>query len=1284
MSTGWRRIPVLLALLIALPLALLLAAVLLQLSIDLSAWRDVAAQRASAALGRPVLLQGRFELQLGREFGLHIAALRVQNPAGFAPGDMLTLNEAHARVDLLQALRGHWRLTNVKARDVELRLQRRADGGNNWTLPARARDARDPAAAIGIDSLRLQRLSIEYADLGKASQQRWQLDELSGSAAADQPLHLALRGHADLQTPYRAGLGGGSLQQLLDGGAPWPFKLDVSMAGAGLRAEGSLDSRQATAQFELDATAEQPDELARRFGLALPVTAPLSMRAKVSLGRDAVNLSALQARLGPTEFAGQLSLSLAPGRPRLSGALSTAEFAWPLAEGSAGAAPLQLRALLPPGLALDLELGLGAWVGLPVSVTNAKFTLHSDGQRARLPVTATVAGQPLTGRLDLDLIAAERPRLAVELTASDVALGPLAQQLGLSGGTQGQLGRLELRAGGSGETLQALLPELELSLALTAARLSQPRGAGLAPLAITLDSLTLAARRGGRLQGQASASLLGERARLSLLGGTLAEALREQAMPLKLAAELAPSKLKLQLDGRLARSVAQQDMAINFAAQAPKSGALARWLGLAPASKLALDLSGQLLIGADAVALRQTHFKLGRSELGLDAQISRLDNGPAARAVVSSTLLDLNELATLRPAPDPTAARGAALDAPLLASSARWPDADLALDLQRVLLGGSELLESSLSASIREGRLLPSSLRTRVAGQALTGLIELDPRAEQTTARLELASGRIDAGALLRGLGAADDIDGHVEALRVKLSGRGNSLREFAAQALLQAELNGGALTLLGSAQRPVAEIELKQAVINAAADQAVTLELDGSLNQAPVTLALKTGTLAEFMGLARRGEQLPFWLQAQLADSRLLLEGQLALPLGSTGELTFEFGGDRLDSLSELAGVGLPAWGPWRLRGPIRMTPTGYAMEGLRLRVGESQLGGTGTLDLSGARPRLDVRISGRTVQLDDFPLPRKPAIANAETAPAGTRAQGLRTQASRWAGETERLLSARFLRRLDASVEVVAREVFSGKDRLADGALHLELKDGRLRMDPALLNLPGGAMRLTASFDPTGNELEFAMTAAIERFDYGIIARRLGRTGEVDGYFSLNLDIAGRAPSLSTVMRNANGRFDIAVWPKNLRADVFNLWSVNLVLTLLPLIDPSGPPEINCVIGRFDLRDGRLTEDQLIIDTTRVRVHGSGFADLASEELAFVFRPRAKGLALFRLQTPLRVSGTLDQQRFGINRGDLIRSTLRTIASPILLPIERLRLGPNPRDGADICGAPLRPLGS
>jgi hypothetical protein len=123
-----------------------------------------------------------------------------------------------------------------------------------------------------------------------------------------------------------------------------------------------------------------------------------------------------------------------------------------------------------------------------------------------------------------------------------------------------------------------------------------------------------------------------------------------------------------------------------------------------------------------------------------------------------------------------------------------------------------------------------------------------------------------------------------------------------------------------------------------------------------------------------------------------------------------------------------------------------------------------------------------------------------------------------------------------------------------------------------------------------------------------------------------------------------------------------------------------PTTPSRLNCIVGRFNFNDGLITEDQLIIDTAAVRIRGAGQVDLESEELDFVFRPRAKGFAVFRLQQPLRVTGTVSDQRIGTDPRDTPEAVLRLIGSPILWPLERLTLGPLPRDGADVCTDPLR----
>jgi hypothetical protein len=73
---------------------------------------------------------------------------------------------------------------------------------------------------------------------------------------------------------------------------------------------------------------------------------------------------------------------------------------------------------------------------------------------------------------------------------------------------------------------------------------------------------------------------------------------------------------------------------------------------------------------------------------------------------------------------------------------------------------------------------------------------------------------------------------------------------------------------------------------------------------------------------------------------------------------------------------------------------------------------------------------------------------------------------------------------------------------------------------------------------------------------------------------------------------------------------------------------------------------------------------------------------RSGVEGFGLFRLHNRMRVSGTLFDQRIGLDRADAFESTLRLIASAALWPIERVTLGPLPRGGRAGAGLPAHGL--
>ena len=225
---GRRRVLAAIVLSVALPLAALVVAWAAGLTIDVSRWREALAQRASAALSRPVLLHGAVQLTLGAELELRIAGLRVLNPPGFDAPEFLAVGDARVRIGWLDALRGRARLRSVEASDIGLWLERGADGRSNWDLAP----PRDPAAAPAGDRSRAASAAPAgpaHCTIARSSTRRAiDLDELEGSAGSDDAAAPgAARAGGRQQVAYRLRVDGAALRLLQDGSRPWPFSLDL-------------------------------------------------------------------------------------------------------------------------------------------------------------------------------------------------------------------------------------------------------------------------------------------------------------------------------------------------------------------------------------------------------------------------------------------------------------------------------------------------------------------------------------------------------------------------------------------------------------------------------------------------------------------------------------------------------------------------------------------------------------------------------------------------------------------------------------------------------------------------------------------------------------------------------------------------------------------------------------------------------------------------------------------------------------------------------------------------
>jgi hypothetical protein len=877
--------------------------------------------------------------------------------------------------------------------------------------------------------------------------------------------------------------------------------------------------------------------------------------------------------------------------------------------------------------------------------------------------------------LDVDATA-EVPQFLLWLGTQRSRLGRMAELFAGVRGVDGTLERLKLTLKGKGDHLGAIVRALEVRLELSRGRLSYGNIEGGRPVEFRLDRFDMALPAGGRLAGRALGSLLGEPFRAEFKGGDLPTLTREIRWPLEL--ELSATGAVLHVEGILAAPQAESGTDLTFRLAARRAGDVARWLGLVPAASAGIEIQGHVRAESDEWRLSPLTLRLGNTALRADLARVGIGRQPLVQAKLAIDNLDVDELEHMLPPPDPKAPKKSMIELPILPTGISLFDADVDVQVKRVQMRPAPVTDVAFAGHIREGRMWPSPFSANLVGVTFSGATALDLRSDVPEASVWVAAENVDIGGLLRQLHVVKELDSRVDSLRVELIGRGSRLGEMLERSSLLAELGSGQLTLKDPNSTVKIAIELSKGIARALPGQRVSVDLDGRIDVTPIAIRIASGALPDFL---RASGRVPFSLTAEAADTRLELSGTATLPFSQReAELSLAVRGTRLDTLNTLARVQLPLWGPWEIGGSFRMSGGGYEVPDLNVRVGDSSLVGHGSLTTAGVRPRLDVDLAARRIQLDDFKLAGWSAVDKKESKPEQAMSvEQLRAKARAAAAQGQKLLSPQVLHSLDAYLHVAVAEVLSGKDQLGNGELKAQLQDGRLALEPAEVSVPGGSAKLALSYEPSDTDVHVGAQIDVSRFDYGILARRIKPDIDMKGLFSLHMRVESQAPSLDALMQHANGRIDFEVWPHDLKAGIFDLWAVNLFLALLPAVDPAAESKVNCVIGRFDLRDGKLTQDQILLDTSRMRVGGKGTVDFGTEALYFRLVPTAKTPQFFSLATPIEVNGTITNFKIGVSGSDVLETSVRLFTSVIVVPLQKLFQRGVPRDGSDVCVSAL-----
>lgn len=456
--------------------------------------------------------------------------------------------------------------------------------------------------------------------------------------------------------------------------------------------------------------------------------------------------------------------------------------------------------------------------------------------------------------------------------------------------------------------------------------------------------------------------------------------------------------------------------------------------------------------------------------------------------------------------------------------------------------------------------------------------------------------------------------------------------------------------------------------------DKPFRFEAEGTLNAEPFRMTVRGGPLVNL----DPGEPYAFDAQLAAGATQVAARGTLPEPFDlSKAQVTAAIVGRDLADLYFVSGVALPNSRPYRLTARVLVNGTRIEIPTVQGRIGGSDLGGRGAVDLSGERPRLTAALASRKLDLGDLAAPLGIGLDTKDTLDP-SKARTLADTRGTAGGADRRLLpdlelQPERVRAVDAAVTYRAAAVVARRLPFRDVELGVNLRDGVLTLEPMTFRFaPGrlaGTVRIDARGDVPTTNVDLRVTG-VELAKVKFIAGKSG-AGEkngllpdrppLEGVLQGRVRLAGRGASVRQFAANADGGITFVIPQGEVNQAFAELTGINVAKGLgLLLDDDEERTGLRCGVADFTVVNGTVHARNVLFDTDVVRIAGRGKVDLGRERLDLEIQGKPKKVSVARLRTPIEIEGTFARPKFGVDAGRLakqggIAAALGVVLTPL-----------------------------
>ena len=450
-----------------------------------------------------------------------------------------------------------------------------------------------------------------------------------------------------------------------------------------------------------------------------------------------------------------------------------------------------------------------------------------------------------------------------------------------------------------------------------------------------------------------------------------------------------------------------------------------------------------------------------------------------------------------------------------------------------------------------------------------------------------------------------------------------------------------------------------------------------GRYQRQPLAAEGRTGNVLQLTSAGQ--PPFPMEIKAVAGKTQLSAQGTVAALADLDGiDAQFQLKGQTLGDLYPLLGIALPQTSPYALSGDLRKRAKLWEVQGLKGKLGLSDIGGDMRFDQAPKTPHLSGSLRSRIMDMDDLgPLIGLPpteraakAVEGVEPPPSITQVKRAQKDPGRKVLPTAKLDFDR-LRAMNADVQYTAEKIRNVRDIPLDrGSVHVKLVDRVLTLDPLDLGLASGKLAGAIRIDATQNPADIRASLDVRGMQLNRLIPKVETLKTSFGKLDGRINLSGRGNSVASWLGGSSG--DVAAITgrgefSNLLLEFMGLDGGEIMKFLLR---GDRNVTLRCAAVAFDVNKGVMVGRSMVFDTADTVFHASGQASLSDETMHFVVRPQPKDMSILSLRTPLVIGGTFASPSAGIEAGPLAGRGLAAAAlgalNPLLALIATIETGP------------------